>query len=446
MAIQGIGTGLAPNDGNGDNLLTGALKINSNFSEIYTLLGNGGSLTSGIVTSIIAGTGITISGSTGSVTINSTASGGSGESIWRSTTVGVNTTSNVGIGSTGPTSKLDVVGNSKFTGVVTATTFVGNLTGDVFGGATQIYLNTSTTNSPTTGSWLIPFVDNPTGSNRLVYVTGVGWGPRWFNPTKSLYVTNDTTVNQTPSAQSGYTIISPNSITVGENVSIEGSSGITTTSRLSVGPNGAVITTTAAGLVGIGTTNPTSALTVKGTTSLETLYVTGGLGGTTTIQGGVISFNGNGSITQTGSQHIHRSSSSGGGSYYFSDYYVGTDHKIIYADGVKVELYSSDSKKFETIGTGVTVTGTTFTNQLSVSGVTTTATLNVGTGGTVITTTAAGLVGIGTTNPTSTLTVRGGDISVGINTSQGVILTSADGTKYRLFVENGGTLKTVVVP
>ena len=228
MARQGIGTGLAPNDGNGDNLLTGALKINSNFSEIYTLLGNGGSLTSGIVTSIIAGTGITISGSTGSVTINSTASGGSGESIWRSTTVGVNTTSNVGIGSTGPTSKLDVVGNSKFTGVVTATTFVGNLTGDVSGGATQIYLNTSTTNSPTTGSWLIPFVDNPTGSNRLVYVTGVGWGPRWFNPTKSLYVTNDTTVNQTPSAQSGYTIISPNSITIGQNVSIEGSSGIVT--------------------------------------------------------------------------------------------------------------------------------------------------------------------------------------------------------------------------
>ena len=55
-------------------------------------------------------------------------------------------------------------------------------------------------------------------------------------------------------------------------------------------------------------------------------------------------------------------------------------------------------------------------------------------------------VGIGTTNPTDKLTVRGGDISVGINTSQGLILTSADGTKYRLFVSSAGVLSTVLVP
>jgi len=334
-------------------------------------------------------------------------------------------------------------------------------------------------------------------------------------------------------------------------------SGITTTARLNVGTGGTVITTTAVGLVGIGTTNPTSALTVKGTTSLETLTVTGGLGGYTDIQGGVITFNSNGSITQTGSQHLHRSSSSGGGSYYFSDYYAATDHKIIYADGGKVELYSSDSKKFETLGVGVTVTGTTFTNQLSVSGVSTfNSTLNgvylnnaanvkgtsniaigqdallnhtngdnsiaigyralytasninfsnigigyqagylvsngvlntflgyksgydmLGGSGNVIigsfdgneygldirnaddyiilsangqTSTQPRLVidpngntGIGTTNPTQKLDVAG-SVKVGINTSQGVILTSPNGTKYQLFVENDGTLKTVAV-
>ena len=57
-----------------------------------------------------------------------------------------------------------------------------------------------------------------------------------------------------------------------------------------------------------------------------------------------------------------------------------------------------------------------------------------------------GNVGIGTTNPTDKLTVRGGDISVGINTSQGLILTSANGTKYKLFVSNVGVLSTVLVP
>jgi hypothetical protein len=51
-------------------------------------------------------------------------------------------------------------------------------------------------------------------------------------------------------------------------------------------------------------------------------------------------------------------------------------------------------------------------------------------------------IGIGTTNPTSKLTV-GGDIKVGVNTSQGIILTSPNGTQYKIFVNNNGTLGTV---
>jgi hypothetical protein len=54
-------------------------------------------------------------------------------------------------------------------------------------------------------------------------------------------------------------------------------------------------------------------------------------------------------------------------------------------------------------------------------------------------------VGFGTTNPTQKVDVAG-SVKVGINTSQGVILTSPNGTKYRLFVENDGTLKTALVP
>ena len=53
-------------------------------------------------------------------------------------------------------------------------------------------------------------------------------------------------------------------------------------------------------------------------------------------------------------------------------------------------------------------------------------------------------IGIGTTNPTSKLTV-GGDIKVGVNTSQGIILTSPNGTRYKIFVNNNGTLGTISV-
>jgi hypothetical protein len=88
--------------------------------------------------------------------------------------------------------------------------------------------------------------------------------------------------------------------------------------------------------------------------------------------------------------------------------------------------------------------GIAATDIYAVGLVTFTNRLNVGTSGTVITTTGIGSVGIGTTNPSYTLDVFG-NARVGINTSQGVILTSPNGTRYQLFVENSGTLKTIVV-
>jgi hypothetical protein len=224
MAKLGISTGTTPNDGLGDNLLAGAVKINSNFSEIYTQFGDGTNLTAiggtwtstsagihtlknvgigttnprfllevgavgasgttlfvngdaritGIVTigpasitldgttniinvgtgitingstgiisatsivlggttitgagvtSITAGSGISVDQSTGNVTITAT---GGGSSQWVTTAAGIHTLSNVGIGTTNPTSALTVTGDGTFTGVVTATTFVGALTG-----------------------------------------------------------------------------------------------------------------------------------------------------------------------------------------------------------------------------------------------------------------------------------------------------------------------------
>ena len=87
----------------------------------------GTTLTGAAVTFITAGSGISVNQGTGNVTI--TATGGGGSSQWVTTAVGIHTLSNVGIGTTNPTSALTVTGNGTFTGVVTATTFVGALTG-----------------------------------------------------------------------------------------------------------------------------------------------------------------------------------------------------------------------------------------------------------------------------------------------------------------------------
>ena len=52
MAYQGISTGTTPNDGLGDSLATGAVKINSNFTEIYNALGDGTNLSVTTTTNI----------------------------------------------------------------------------------------------------------------------------------------------------------------------------------------------------------------------------------------------------------------------------------------------------------------------------------------------------------------------------------------------------------
>jgi hypothetical protein len=89
MARLGISTGILPNDGTGDTLLAGAVKINSNFSEIYSSIGDGSNLLVGVGKTVLS----------------------------------ILVTGNVGIGSTIPTSDLDVSGDAKFTGIVTANAF-----------------------------------------------------------------------------------------------------------------------------------------------------------------------------------------------------------------------------------------------------------------------------------------------------------------------------------
>jgi len=113
MAKLGISTGSSPNDGTGDSLIDGAVKANSNFTEIYTAIGDGTTLAIP-VTSVTAGTGINLSGSTGSVTITNT---------------GIANTNNL------RTDFLEVSGISTLTGVLNAN---GGVVGNVTGSSSQV--------------------------------------------------------------------------------------------------------------------------------------------------------------------------------------------------------------------------------------------------------------------------------------------------------------------
>jgi hypothetical protein len=163
---------------------TGTLTASGNVTaENY--FGNGSNLT-GIVTSITAGSGISVDQSTGNVTITATGGGGvSVESYWSQTSIGIHTLSNVGVGTTNPTSALTIQGDANISGVTTSSGgFVGNLTGDVTGTATTSTNsnNTNITNDTSSSSTHYPtFVSNVSGyrpqkvtSSRLTFVPSTG--------------------------------------------------------------------------------------------------------------------------------------------------------------------------------------------------------------------------------------------------------------------------------
>ena len=288
MAKLGISTGTTPNDGLGDNLLGGAVKINSNFSEIYTRFGDGNNLTA------IGGT-------------------------WVTTAAGIHTLKNVGIGTTNPRFKLEVGavgssgttlfvnGDARVTGIVTIgpasitlngiTNIINVGTGITINGSTgtinasSIVLGGSTltgagVTSITAGSGIS--VNQSTG-NVTITATGSGGSSQFVTTAAGIHTLSNVGIGTT----------NPTSVlTVTGNAKIIGVVTATSFSGDGSGLTGVVGSgssqwvTTAAGIhtlsnVGIGTTNPTSALTVKGNTSLETLSVSGvsTFAGITTVTG-----------------------------------------------------------------------------------------------------------------------------------------------------------------
>jgi hypothetical protein len=242
MAKLGINTGIVPDDGNGDSLLDGAIKINSNFNEIYSYFGDG---------------------------TNLTFTGGGVSSQWVTTGAGIHTLSNVGIGTTNPRFKLEV--------------------GAVGASGTSLYVNgdARVTGILTVGSASITL-------NGATNIINVGTG---------ITINGSTGIISATSIVLGGTTLTGaavTSITAGSGISINQSTGNVTITATGGGGGSSQWTSTAAGIhtlsnVGIGTTNPTSAFTVKGNTSLETLSVSGvstlssnvSVGGTISVDGGV---------------------------------------------------------------------------------------------------------------------------------------------------------------
>ena len=142
MAKQGISTGTSPNDGTGDSLLGGAVKVNSNFDEVYGKLGDGTNLFVGIVSSIAVDGALSISTSYGAPTITGTANtavinsrqiytAGVSTFVGDVTAVGVNTFSSAGYDVAGivTAQQVSLYDSATVAGITTVDSYGINVTG-----------------------------------------------------------------------------------------------------------------------------------------------------------------------------------------------------------------------------------------------------------------------------------------------------------------------------
>lgn len=142
--------------------------INSQGTEIIGIVTAGsyqgdGSTLSGIVTTIVAGTNISLVSTGGTGKGSVTISAFDDKGLFTSTPTGISTADNVGIGTTNAIAALTVDGDANVSGVVTATTFVGALTGTA---TTSTTVDLVASNSETATQY-IAFVENATGSEEI---------------------------------------------------------------------------------------------------------------------------------------------------------------------------------------------------------------------------------------------------------------------------------------
>ena len=151
----------------------------------------------------------------------------------------------VGINSTSPTSRLDVVGNAKVSGVVTATTFIGQINA----GVSTLGITTATTLSVSGVSTFAQIsVGGTTGTNQYV-LTSTGTGLLWQNVSSLEGITGVNITSDTSTSTSLYVPF------------VNVSSGTTATQYISTNQ---FVFKPSTGSLGIGTANPTAKLYVNG--------------------------------------------------------------------------------------------------------------------------------------------------------------------------------------
>ena len=300
----------------------------------------------------------------------------------------------VGIGTTNPTSTLDVVGNSKVSGastvgILSATTgFIGTLAANTINSGF-----TTTTNLYVGSAATIGFITATNGFIGILTANTINSG---FTTTTNLQVGASATITSNLQVDTNTLFVNSNTHSVGI-----GTTNPLQKLQIGIGTFATVVTDTAK--VGIGTTNPQYSLDTRGDIALSgKLYVNNvsGTSGQVLLSGGVGSptWGAPGAVTVGAANSVGVAITQASSLYYptFTSQYE--NNALINVDTTGLG-YNPGLNYF---GIGTTNLNYTLTVNGSV-GINTNA---------FFVSSSNNRVGIGTTNPTSTLSVNG-DVSVG---------------------------------